>query len=82
MAKRNVPIHGGSIEIPLDLVQGKVLEAIHAYQNEETLSVDLRFAGNLAIELMFHLTFEASANVLRFDHGDAEVLRAVKLELS
>ena len=74
MRKLTVPLDSGHLSIPLGAAEGRKLEGITVYQTQETLSLDLRFEAGFALELNFEHRLRASARLLHFEDGNAELL--------
>ena len=74
MRKHKVPLDSGHLSIPLGAAEGRKLEGITVYQTQEMLSLDLRFEAGFALELSFESRFKASARLLQFLDGNADLL--------
>ena len=79
MPKLTMPSGSGHISVPLEHTEGKLLQAIHIFQTEGSLNLDLRFQDDVSLELLFEMAFKASANVLQYQDGNARVLKKLRL---
>jgi hypothetical protein len=61
------------------VAKGKALQAVHVYQDEGSLNVDLQLQDGLALELTFRVAYQNTATLLRWVSGNSQVLEGTKL---
>jgi hypothetical protein len=78
MTRYSVPSGHGYMQIPLDPADRKSLKSIQAYHMDESLNVDLEFEDESRLELIFGISFHASAKLLDRHDGNYELRKKLK----
>jgi hypothetical protein len=75
----SMPIVKSVSDILPALAKGKALQAVHVYQDEGSLNVDVRLQGGLALELTFSVAFQSTATLTHWESGNSHVVESAKL---
>ena len=78
MPTQKVPFGKGYSVIPLDRSTQNPLKAIHVFQFEESLNVDLKFEDDTSLELILRVGFSVSVTHLEYKDGDSRVIKMIK----
>ncbi len=73
-----VPSDSARASIPLGRAEGKPLKTIEVCQYEDSLDIDVQFEDDHVLELTFHVGFQATARLIKWDKGNSRVVQNLR----
>ncbi len=77
MRRQRTPVPPDSCRsvVSLGSAEGKPLKKIEVCQSEDALNVDVQFEDDHVLELTFHVGFQASSALIKWDNGNSHVVQ-------